>query len=195
MKMRLAANIFSVLTHPVFHPLVMCCILLKASFMLMIRPWPTILITAVSIVAVPMLLMFFLKKLRAMTSITADERSERTAPLIFMGIALFFTADFFSKTPFVIFSLYLYAMFWITVAAFVINFFWKISLHALGCGGFCTFLAVLTHQNEDFFPFLILALVFAGLIGSARLYLKQHDISQVFAGYAVGAAVTVVSVL
>lgn len=173
----------------------MCCILLKVGFVLVIKPWPTIAVTAVSIVAVPVFLIFLLKKLRAITSITADERSERTAPLIFMGIALFFTVGFFSKTAFSFFSLYLNAMFWITVAAFVINFFWKISLHALGCGGFCAFLTLLTHQTESLFPFLIFALVFAGLVGSARLYLKQHTVSQVFAGYAVGAIITVVYVL
>ena len=37
-----------------------------------------------------------------------------------------------------------------------------------------------------FFPYLIAGFILSGIVGSARLYLKSHSDSQIYAGFAVG---------
>ncbi len=72
-------------------------------------------------------------------------------------------------------------------ASFFINIFFKISIHSLASGyliGIAIGLLRTSTYNLEFL--LILAVIIAGLVGSARLYLNAHQMDEVIAGYAVG---------
>jgi len=70
---------------------------------------------------------------------------------------------------------------------FIINIFWKISIHAAAIGGFTGglfFVSFLLHTNPV--AFFIVALLVGGLVMTARLQLKVHTRAQVFCGYLLG---------
>lgn len=72
------------------------------------------------------------------------------------------------------------------VTMMTISSFWKISLHAGGAGGFAAFL------TWTFGPVWALTFLALPLIGWARVYRKRHNWSQVWAGGAAGAVVTLI---
>ena len=70
---------------------------------------------------------------------------------------------------------------------FIINIFWKISIHAAAVGGFTGglfFVAYMMHLNPVFL-FLAALLVSAGVM-TARLQLGVHTAMQVVCGYLLG---------
>lgn len=77
--------------------------------------------------------------------------------------------------------------------AFVVNFWFKISLHASGWGGFvAVYLYLLSYYGASYFyPFMI-AIICAGLVGMARLYLGAHSNKELYVGYISGFGLTAV---
>jgi hypothetical protein len=71
--------------------------------------------------------------------------------------------------------------------AVVITLKWKISVHSIGIGGLIgTLLAMSQILFVDVRLPLIISIVLAGIIGSARLSLSQHSSSQIYTGILVG---------
>lgn len=71
----------------------------------------------------------------------------------------------------------------------LVNLKWKISAHMAGIGGVIALvyqIHVLGLSAFDLFWLLCICIIVAGLLGSARLALKRHDIWQVLAGVIVG---------
>ena len=48
------------------------------------------------------------------------------------------------------------------------------------------------HFTDIFLPYFIISILVSGVVGSARLYLKSHSASQVYAGFAVGFMLVVI---
>ncbi|TAH41198.1 MAG: hypothetical protein EYC69_09510 [Bacteroidetes bacterium] len=73
------------------------------------------------------------------------------------------------------------------VFAVIINLKWKISIHMIGIGGIVgTFFGLSNFMVVDLrFPILITILI-AGLLGSARLSLGAHTSMQIYAGFLIG---------
>jgi len=71
--------------------------------------------------------------------------------------------------------------------AFIINFKWKISAHAIGVGGLIgalIFSSIILETN--LILFVVFAFLASGLVISARLVLKSHTPIQVYAGFLLG---------
>jgi len=78
----------------------------------------------------------------------------------------------------------------------LITLFWKISAHSVGICGVAGFLFAFYHkfaEQQLFYPILIIILL-AGLLMSARLALNSHTPSQVFAGAVLGFCVSFSSI-
>ena len=76
----------------------------------------------------------------------------------------------------------------IQVVCAIINVWWKISTHTAAIGGFAGALmafSILFTFNPLWWFCLIL--IIAGMVGSSRMILRQHSLSQVVAGFLVGA--------
>jgi hypothetical protein len=145
-----------------------------------------------------------MKLLGLVGSLEMPERNERIGPFIATGIFylwLFQNANNSSvfHTSFAACALGgLVGMF----LAFVINIFWKISIHALGMGGWCgaVYLTMRYFSYGTFpcrLPFLgdvvvsmnlvlMLSIFIAGIVASSRLILKAHTYGQLLGGFALG---------
>ena len=76
----------------------------------------------------------------------------------------------------------------IQIVCAIINVWWKISTHTAAIGGFAGSLlafSILFAFNPLWWFCAIL--IIAGMVGSSRMILRQHSLSQVVAGFLVGA--------
>ncbi len=189
--MKLAANIVSVL----FHPLLMITygILLALNFTsLAIYPAPlklwvlagTFLMTAF----VPSLCIFLMIKLGKQGDFELTNRTDRTMPYLIYVASVIACALFLSKMLMPLWVLT--AVFGTAVAmliAMCINFYWKISAHMIGIGGMLGGIMGISriYLLNPYVVFIVLVLI-AGLLGTSRLILKKHTPAQVYAGFGLG---------
>ena len=76
----------------------------------------------------------------------------------------------------------------LTVVAWVVSFWWKISAHASGNAACATLIMLLYYYVPDQMPLWLLfgSIILTGLICSIRLYLGRHTLAQVGAGALLG---------
>ena len=154
-----------------------------------------------------------LKPLGFIQSLEMESKQERIGPYIITGIFyLWLFKNLFSGTQ--VPSLFGVCVLGATIGlffAFFINIFTKISAHATGMGGLVAMVLLATVEWRGFglaLPvfggalqlsltvILAFTLLFAGLIGTARLALKAHVPADLYRGYAAGfAAVMIAEVL
>lgn len=82
------------------------------------------------------------------------------------------------------------------VTCSVINMWWKISVHMAAIGAMAGALVVFA-ARFSFNPvwWLCLLFILAGMVGSARMILRQHNLHQIYGGFLVGVLVGLVTVL
>ena len=190
------ARIISIIGHPIFHPTWMIIILLLSV--------PTrftsgndltfLTVTFSMTCLIPALIIVMMKKWHIIDSFEMKDRDDRLGPLFIMTLFLYATLRFFSKIQLLsIFNFYLTTAIVVTVLAFIITFFWKISLHALGWGCFsaCLFIMATAYMHM-YLPYCIGSIVISGIIASARLKLKSHSNAQIYSGFAMGFATVIV---
>lgn len=146
---------------------------------------------------VPALLIIMMKRWHVIDSFEMEEREDRLGPLFIMVLFLYATLRFFNKMPlFSVFSFYLTTAIVVTILAFIITFFWKISLHALGWGCLTACLFIMTTAAMRLYlPYFIGTIIISGIVASARLKLKSHSNAQIYSGYAMGFATVIVMYL
>ena len=83
------------------------------------------------------------------------------------------------------------------ILAFVISYWWKISLHLIGIGGVTGVLLSLSiRMGLGITPSLIAMIVMAAIVATARLHLNAHTPSQTMSGYVLGLfMVTIVTLM
>ena len=184
------AKIISIIGHPIFHPTWMMIILLLSGIT---RFTPgndaTFLTITVSMTCIlPALIILMMKKWHIISSVGMEERDDRLAPLFIMILFIYATLRFFDKIQmFSIFSFYLTSVIVVTILAFVITFFWKISLHALGWGCLTASLFIMTTASvRMYLLYFIASIIFSGIVAAARLKLKSHSNAQIYSGFAMG---------
>ncbi|MCU4174701.1 PAP2 family protein [Carboxylicivirga sp. N1Y90] len=156
------------------------------------------LIVFLSTCILPLSIMPLFLLLGVIKSMYMKERKERILPLIFTG--LFYLLGYFfllriSVVPSFIKGFMLATIIAISVAM-LINLFWKISMHMIGIGGLTgAILALSMRFGLDVWIVFSLIVIFSGLLGSARLYLKAHSPLQVHAGYFLGAIIVFYGIL
>lgn len=140
--------------------------------------------------ALPMILIFILKKLGFVDDYGLNGRRERLIPYIITIVALGGTAWFMAvkEAP-------LWICMFFTGGALgglinlCVNFKWKISAHGAGIAGIVALLIHITrhgHSQPEAFVWLLVWIILAGLLGSARIWLGRHTLAQVLCGFAVG---------
>ena len=84
----------------------------------------------------------------------------------------------------------------VQIVCALINLFWKISTHTAAVGGFAGALFVFA-EVFAFNPvwWFCLLFVVAGLLGTSRMILRQHTLSQVVGGFFVGCICSAVALL
>lgn len=139
---------------------------------------------------VPTAAVLLFKRIGLVKDLGLNDQKERTLPYVVCILCLAFTSAFmaFKGAPdwFVMF----FAGSALTgVIEVIVNRWWKISVHAAGAAGITAMLLHLLmfeYSLPSTYMWLMISIGLAGLLGTARVWLRRHTLWQVLAGYAVG---------
>ncbi len=196
---RLAHGISWVL-HPFLLPVYMIVLLLTATtFALFPANMKFYLLWVVLLYAVliPLLALGVLRSLGRMSSYRVDDRRERLLPLLVGAVCYLLCAITLAKIPSVVFlRKFMVAAACCEVLCLVVSLRWKISLHLTGMGATVALLVVMNivGVGHMLVP-LSVAILGAGALASARLYLGCHNGMQVLAGFGGGFLVATLALL
>ena len=207
--LKISAQILSVICHPLLMLTYMLGLLLivnpylfginnaSEGKLLMLRVFITSFI-------LPAFAIFLMYRLKLISSLTMNDKQQRIGPFIATGVFylwVFISVFKDSNMP----TAFLIAALGTTIglfACFLINLFFKISLHATGAGGFVgmVLITMWLYSYGAFsmwLPFLgvcfvsinavlLVSIVLAGAVGTARLVLGAHTSKELYAGFLLG---------
>ena len=184
------AQFISIIFHPVLLPTWMILIFIVSGIceVSYIKADVCLAVVFVTTFIFPIISLLVLKKFKVIESITMEKREERFIPLFIMVIFLYATSRFFNGiSALALYNFYLITNLVLCVVVFWINLWWKISLHEVGWGSFVATLFIMTTISSSIYlTYFIGSIIISGIVGSARLYLKSHSVSQVYTGFAAG---------
>jgi len=195
------ARILSFIFHPLFMPLYGLVILMSAPTFLKYLPPAAkrvlFLVVLVNNVLVPLLLLPFLRMRNFISSYHLEDRRERIVPMLTASM-LYFTTSFIVlryQIPFFLKS-FIFATAVLSIVVSMINFWWKISIHAAGAGALTATVFSLWVKMYTPLPWHLAAvLALSGFILAARLKLNSHDPLQVWLGYLTGLLIIILFIL
>ncbi len=186
-------NLLTWLSHPLLMPTYLVLLLFRSNTYLAYTLSPSlqrIILLSIFVLTflMPLLSSVLLLRRGGLKSLLMEDRKSRYVPYFFTLIYYITCYYFLQKLPVssVIKILILAAACCIALA-FIINFFWKISIHLIGLGGMTGALYVLSFLlgNEFILP-MILSFILSGLVASARLLHGAHTPLQLYAGFIAG---------
>lgn len=187
----LTARIMSMIFTPFYLPLVGLVALFIFSYMSMLPMFyklPMLITVYVFTILLPSVLIHTYRHFQGWTSRELGKKERRIVPYL-ISILCYFGCFFlmeYRNTPRVM-SIILVAALAIQMVCAFINIWWKISTHTAAIGGVAG--ALLAYSLIfGFNPmwWLCIVLILAGMVGTARMILRQHSLSQVVGGFFVG---------
>lgn len=196
------AQFISVLAHPLFMPSYAFSLLMYTNpYINMMISDSTknvvIIILSLFTIVLPILTAIILKQLRVIDSIYMKTTEERKWPFVFTLVWYYMAFQLLAKLyiPQSFLLLMLGAISAIGLSL-IITLRWKVSIHMLGIGGLIGAIIGISHRFQfDHSNLIMLLLIFAGLIGFARLKTHSHNYRQVYVGFLLGFLVECISVL
>lgn len=187
------ARIMSMIFTPFYLPIVGLIALFIFSYMsLLPMMYKLVMLAMVYLLTVvaPSLLIHLYRLCQGWTSHELGRKERRLVPYI-ISIVCYFACFFwmeYRNTPRVI-SIIVVVALTIQMVCALINIWWKISTHTAAIGGVAGGL-VSYSIAFSFNPlwWLCFVLILAGAVGTARMILRQHSLSQVVTGFLVGTA-------
>lgn len=151
----------------------------------------TVLLMCMGITCIiPLIFLSVLRHFKIVKNLHVDVREQRLIPYLFTALCYAVAAYYlyFHHSP------QWFVMFMVGSAISVlvmalINLKWKVSAHMAGIGGVVALIYQIHMQGLSAFDLLwplCVAILVAGMLGSARLVLRRHDILQVVVGAVVG---------
>lgn len=187
----LAARIMSMIFTPFYLPLVGLVALFLFSYMSLLPlayKLPMLLTVYISTILMPSLLIHLYRRVQGWTSKELGRKERRIVPYL-ISILCYFGCFFlmeYRNTPRVI-SIILVAALVIQMVCALINVWWKISTHTAAIGGVAGGLVVYSIAfSFNSIWWLAFVILLAGMVGTARMILRQHTLAQVVAGFLVG---------
>lgn len=187
------ARIMSMIFTPFYLPIVGLIALFIFSYMsLLPMMYKLVMLAMVYLLTVvaPSLLIHLYRLCQGWTSHELGRKERRLVPYI-ISIVCYFACFFwmeYRNTPRVI-SIIVVVALTIQMVCALINIWWKISTHTAAIGGVAG--GLISYSIAfSFNPlwWLCFVLILAGTVGTARMILRQHSLSQVIGGFLVGAA-------
>ena len=187
------ARIMSMIFTPFYLPIVGLIALFIFSYMsLLPMMYKLVMLAMVYLLTVvaPSLFIHLYRLCQGWTSHELGRKERRLVPYI-ISIVCYFACFFwmeYRNTPRII-SIIVVVALTIQMVCALINIWWKISTHTAAIGGVAGGL-VSYSIAFSFNPlwWLCFVLILAGAVGTARMILRQHSLSQVVTGFLVGAA-------
>ena len=196
----LAARIMSLLFTPFYLPMVGLMALFLFSY-LSLMPWAyklqVLTLVDVFTILLPTVLIHLYRRYQGWTLIELGYRERRMVPYVISILCYFlciYLMDMMHIPHFM--GTILSAALFIQVACALINVWWKISTHMAAIGGVAGALFFFG-ELFGFNPVWWLCLVFilAGVLGSSRMILRQHTLSQVIVGFFVGVICSIIGLI
>ena len=187
----LTARVLSMLFTPFYLPIVGIALLFLFSY-LNIFPWSykiqVLLMVYLFTVMLPALLIHVYRRYQGWNLIELGHREKRMIPYI-LSIISYFTCVYVMERlhmPHFMGSIIVAALA-VQIVCALINIWWKISTHTAAIGGVAGALFAFAYYL-GFNPvwWLCLVIIVAGMVGTSRMILRQHSLSQVVGGFAVG---------
>ena len=199
-QMILAARIVSMLFTPFYLPIVGLIALFLFSYLSifpMAYKLQVLLMTYLFTILLPTVMIHLYRRYQGWNLIELGQRERRMVPYI-ISIVCYFSCIYLMERlhmPHFIGSIIIAALL-VQIVCAIINVWWKISTHTAAIGGVGGALFAFA-EYLGFNPVWWLCLVFfvAGLLGTSRMILRQHNLSQVVAGFWVGFVCAAVAIL
>lgn len=187
----LTARIASMLLTPFYLPVVGILAIFIFSYLSMF-PWQVklslILMVYLFTVLIPSLLIHLYRQYHGWTLLQLGQKERRMVPYV-ISILCYFTCFYVMNLlhlPHLITSILIVALV-IQILCAIINVWWKISTHTAAIGGVLGALLAFSFMLS-FNPvwWLCLVIIASGIVGSSRIILRQHTLTQVTAGFFLG---------
>ena len=198
--MILAARIVSMLFTPFYLPIIGLIALFFFSYLSifpMLYKFQVLVMTYLFTILLPTVMIHLYRRYQGWNLIELGQRERRMVPYI-ISIVCYFTCIYLMERlhmPHFIGSIIIAALL-VQIVCAIINVWWKISTHTAAIGGVGGSLFAFA-EYLGFNPVWWLSLVFfvAGLLGTSRMILRQHNLSQVVAGFWVGFICAAIAIL
>ncbi len=190
--MNKAANIISVIFHPLVMPLVGFFIIFNSGIFEVNIPSEvlkfTYLVVILFSIFLPLSIIPFLVYWKLAQNIEFNSRQERFAPTFFAALSLVILYIFINqKVPIDLIQAFSFSIACSAMVLLFLNLLFKISMHLMVLGGITGLMAILTIEySADLFFWLSILIFITGLVSSARLYLKAHKPIEIISGYVIG---------
>lgn len=192
---RFFAQVISYVFHPLFIPFYV------VAFLVFYHPtyfsgfgqglrYELLRITFLNTVFFPAFALLLMKGLGFVKSIFLHTQQDRIGPYLANMIFYFWLARVFFNfqpqlTP--VLASFMTGVFLTTAVGLIANIFYKISMHAIGCGGLVGIFIVLMNSNSMLMTWpLSLALFIAGLVCSSRFIASSHTQKEIYMGLLLG---------
>ena len=185
---------------PFYLPIIGITLLFLFSYLNMF-PWSykiqVLLMVYLFTVMLPALLIHVYRRYQGWNLIELGHREKRMIPYI-LSIISYFTCVYVMERlhmPHFMGSIIVAALA-VQIVCALINIWWKISTHTAAIGGVAGALFAFSYYL-GFNPvwWLCLVIIVAGMVGTSRMILRQHSLSQVVGGFAVGFICAALSIL
>ena len=196
----LTARLLSMLFTPFYLPIIGITLLFLFSYLNMF-PWSykiqVLLMVYLFTVMLPSLLIHVYRRYQGWNLIELGHREKRMIPYI-LSIISYFTCVYVMERlhmPHFMGSIIVAALA-VQIVCALINIWWKISTHTAAIGGVAGALFAFSYYL-GFNPvwWLCLVIIVAGMVGTSRMILRQHSLSQVVGGFGIGFLCAAVSIL
>lgn len=196
----LTARVLSSIFNPFYLPLVGLIFLFVFSYLSLMPlgyKFQVLLIVYLCTVLLPTLLIHLYRRYQGWSLLELGMKERRMVPYVIAIICYFLCYYIMNMLhiPHFMSSILVAALF-IQVVCAIINLFWKISTHTAAIGGVAG--ALLAFARMFMFNpvwWLCVVLFVAGLLGTSRMILRQHSLSQVVSGFVMGIILAYIAVI
>ena len=198
--MILAARIISMLFTPFYLPMVGLIALFLFSYLSIFPLFyklEVLIMVYLFTILLPTVMIHLYRRYQGWNLIELGHRERRMVPYM-ISIISYFTCIYMMERlhmPHFMSSIIIAALL-VQIVCALINVWWKISTHTAAIGGVAGALFAFA-EYLNFNPVWWLCLVFlvAGVLGTSRMILRQHSLSQVVAGFGVGFVCAAIAIL
>lgn len=193
---RWAAIFISYIFHPIFIPIYVI------AFLVYVHPSyfagfsdkaksQTLIITVFNLVFFPLISVLLLKAVGFIDSVFLRTRKDRIIPYMACGIFFFWAYTVFKKQELYpsVMSDFILGIFLASSAALLANIYFKVSMHAIGMGGWLGLFLMIAKENSMLMTWPIASVILiTGLVCTARLLVSDHTQKDIYAGLFIGFA-------
>lgn len=186
------AKIVSAVFHPLLIPVYGLLIIFTAPSLYGYLPVQVkkilFFIVLVDNVLIPAMLISWFRFRNIITTWTMDSRKERIMPLITTSFFYLFSVYLIYRfhIPFFI-KLFVICSAFLAIAVTIVNFWYKISVHATGAGALTALVMILSlRMQAPLAGLMIIVILASGLVMSSRLWLNSHTPGEVWLGFLLG---------